>query len=166
MTDRNITCHIHNKVHEFICDIPTCSNGLCSDCWDTSNQHKHIMSSGINFLCHECILTGMQRKKTSNPSEQNDNICQQTDSHYTTNRLCDNNSISNDVRPSNYTAEKVRDLDNNITIDNVPNNVTVDRMMGSGQELINDNESMYPSRFREVNSIRKELFPKEMIIIP
>ena len=161
MADPNITCHRHNKVHEFICDIPSCGNGLCLDCWNISDQHKHIMSSGINFLCHECILMIIQRKNKSNQTDPNSQNGQHTDSNNTINRSCENNSISNDNRPSNYTAEKVRDLDNNVIIDNIPNNVTVDKVMGTGKELINDNDVMSPSRFRDVNSIRKQLFPRE-----
>ena len=69
MTDPNITCYIHNKIHEFICDTPKCTNGICSDCWAISDQHAAIMPSGIDCLCHECISKNKQRSREFNESQ-------------------------------------------------------------------------------------------------
>ena len=88
------------------------------------------MTLGIDFLCHECILIGRQRSENFNESQPstitlkinviNNIVFPETDSSKTINPWYDSNSISNENMPTIYTATKVRDVDNNVSIEIYP----------------------------------------------
>ena len=143
MTDPNITCYMHNKDHEFLCDTPKCTNGLCSDCWAISNQHAPIMPCGIDFLCHECISINMQRirnLKESKPSSRDNEFIEM---------LC----------PQSASTKK-----NSYSIDNVPTKITVEKKIDKGpNDVIDSEEVMSTSSYSNVQSVRKQLFPPEEV---
>ena len=136
MTDPNITCYMHNKVHEFLCDTPKCTNGLCSDCWAISNQHAPIMPYGIDFLCHECISINMQRSRNLNESKPSSR----------------DNEIIEMSCPQPASAE------------NVPTKITVEKETDNGPNDVMDSEEvMSTSSYNNVESVRKQLFPPDEV---